>query len=99
MAALRIFSSLLEQPSEQANLKWERLPEPSSTLCVISNVIASVWMQQCRQGTPIDNQPRNEGTELSWREQIHFEHGNGMRAHWLVPYSVHAQLRDYEKPN
>lgn len=94
MVVLRLFSSPLQHPSEQANLKRERLPKPSSTLCVISNVIASVRMQQRRQGTPIDNQPRNEGTKLSWREQVYFEHGNGMWAHWLIPYSVNAQLRD-----
>lgn len=94
LAVLSLFSSLLQHPSKQTNLKWERLPEPSSTLCVISNVITSVWMQQCRQGAPIDHQPWDESAKLSWRKEVDFEHGNGMRTDWLIPNSVYAQLGD-----
>jgi hypothetical protein len=97
LVVLCCFGPPFQQPSKQTNLEWKRLSKPSSTLCVISNIIASVWMQQCRQGTTVDNQPWNEGTKLGRREQVDFEHGNRMGTNWLIPYSVYAQLRDCEE--
>jgi hypothetical protein len=97
LVVLCCFGPPFQQPSKQTNLEWKGLSKPSSTLCMISNIIASVWMQQCRQGAAVDDQPRNKGPELSRCKQVDFEHGNRMWANWFIPYSVYAQLRDCEQ--
>jgi hypothetical protein len=42
----------------------------------------------------MDDEPGNESSELRGREEVYFEHGNGMRPNGLFPETVDAKFGD-----
>lgn len=53
-----------------------------------------IRMNESTKRAPIDNQPRNEGSKLRRREQIHFEHGHRVRSNRPIEESVNPKLGD-----
>lgn len=51
-----------------------------------------VGVDQDTERAAVDNEPGDEGTELRWREDIHFEHSDRVWADGLFPELVDAQL-------
>jgi hypothetical protein len=51
---------------EHPHVKRQRLAHPSRPLRMISQVIAGVGMNECRQWTPVDHEPWNECAKLLW---------------------------------
>lgn len=58
-------------------------------------LLVCVGMDESGQRTSIDHQPRDESSKLLWREQVDFEHTNGMRPKRAIPDPVDAELRNY----
>lgn len=52
-------------------------------------------MHQCTQRTPINHQPGDEGAELRGREEVDFEHGDGVGADGFVEEGVYAEFGDW----
>lgn len=59
--------------------------------------INGVGMYQRAQGTPIDHQPWNEGSELRWCEEVDFKHGDWMWTNGFIPECIDPKFRDYGK--
>jgi hypothetical protein len=92
---LRRHLHLLIQVFKQTHVKWQPLPQPSSTLCVVScflAVILSVRMYERTQWPSVDDQPWDESPKLCRCEEIHLEHGNGVGAYRPVKQPVYAQF-------
>ena len=51
-------------------------------------------MQQGGQRTTVYDQPWDESSELSWGEDVDFEHGYGMWANGFIPNPIDAEFRD-----
>ena len=52
----------------------------------------SVWMNQGRKGSSIDDEPRYKCSKLRRCEQIHLEHCHRMRSHRPIPKLVYPEL-------
>jgi len=48
------------------------------------------------QRTPIYHQPRNKSSELGRREEVYFEHGDGVWADGFFPEPIDAKFWDWE---
>lgn len=51
-------------------------------------------MHEHAQGSAVDHQPGNEGTELRECEEVNFEHGHGVGANRAVVQAVGAEIGD-----
>lgn len=51
-------------------------------------------MHQRTQRAPINHQPGNEGAELRGREEVNFEHGDGVWAERFVEEGIYAEFGD-----
>lgn len=58
-------------------------------------LIDGIRMQQHAQRSPINNQPGDERPELRGREDVHFEHGDGVRAHGVCEEGVDSEFGDW----
>lgn len=83
----------LKNPQIQRN----PLPQPRRALRMIPLLllIRRIRMDQRAQRAPIDDQPRDEGAELRGREEVHFEHGDGVWADGFVEEGVDAEFGDW----
>lgn len=54
-----------------------------------------IRMYQGTQRTTIDHQPWDESAELSGAEEVHFEHGDRVRAYGAVEEGVDTKFGDY----
>jgi len=97
---------LLHPPKlmKHPQIKRYRISQPRSPLRVIPVLILMVAccrinrirMNERTQRTAIYDEPGDEGSELSGREEIYFEHGDGVRSDRFFPESVDAELGDCE---
>jgi hypothetical protein len=88
---------------EQRHIQRDPLAHPRRALRMISLlvdllpfVVDRVRVDEDRQGTTVDHQPGDEGTELLGREEVHFEHCHGVGADGGGPELVDAELGDWE---
>lgn len=51
-------------------------------------------MYQRGEGTSVDHQPGDERSKLLWRENIDFEHAQGMGTDWSVKDHIGTQFRN-----
>lgn len=62
---------------------------------MVANIVSGVWMNQRRQGTPVDYQPGYESSELLWGEEIHLKHANGVGTDGSVKDGIDAKFGDF----
>ena len=58
-------------------------------------LLGRIWMNQDIQRAAMDDQPRNERAKHGRAENVDFEHGDGVWAHWLVPEGVNAEFGNW----
>ena len=91
--------NLLEHTQIQHNL----LSQPRCPLRMISLLLITlsrrrihrIWVHQHAQGPTIDYQPWNECPELRWREEVDFEHRDGVRTDGHLPEAVDSELGNW----
>ena len=59
---------------------------------MIPNLIVGVGMDECAQRSSIDHQPSDKSAELLGREDVDFEHADGMGTDGFVPDFVDAEF-------
>ena len=68
----------------------------SQLVCVFPGYrIDSIGVDRGAQHSTVNYEPGDEGTELCGSEEVHLEHGDGMRPNRLIPELINAQLGDY----
>lgn len=80
---------------KQPQIQRQPLPQPRRALRMIPNLLAlriRIRMHQRTQRPAVDHQPGNKSPELGGCEQVHFEHGDGVRADGVVEEAVDAKF-------
>ena len=71
------------------------MTNPHRVLRVVAATVACVRMDQDAQGTVMDCQPGDEGSELGRGEKIDFEHGLRVRANGFVVDGVEGEFGEF----
>lgn len=83
---------LVLQLLEDAKVQGDTIAHPGRALRMVPICIACIRVDQRRQRATIDDQPRNKGTKLRWREDVDLEHRYRVQTEWLAPKLIHGQL-------
>ena len=87
---------------KHAQIKSNRISQPRSSLRMISILIClfaghsinRVRVDERTQGSTMYDEPGDERSELCRREEVHFEHSDGVWSDWLFPETVDAEFWD-----
>jgi hypothetical protein len=64
----RLTLALCNDLMEHLQVQRQWLSHPCRSLCMISEFIVSVGMNQCREHSSVDDQPWNESTKLLYQQ-------------------------------